>query len=399
MSTDDRFPEKLKRAFGKAELAVQKAFREIIEGVGEHCPHHKGRDKPDYRFYSRPQYKSQFCGIVPQEHLIKVGLANQEARVPSRILKMKRVRSDPKWEECWVDPADPAHVPEAIRIIVEVSRALGGPDGPHIPSERHAPSVPPGTLRGSTLTGSGNPDLTGPAGSGTEAAHSREAKRAALIQALRNIGPEMRAKLEERKRAGCKDLDRHDWVWNALLGSFPTMGSSRGYDGLIANRSNYNRVTFEALSALTPADRLERLETVLLAAKVRMPRQKAKWLHANYEMIVQMGGLEEARRLALAQVGTRAKFAFLTRFHGIRDKYGRNIWMDCYHPDFRETIAIDERIKQVTRALGYAPDAFGYAEHERFYQAIAREAGLQGWELDRLLYHFKDELLAKLSQG
>ena len=79
MSIEDAFPEKLKQAFGKVEVAVQKAFREIIEGVGERCPHQKGRDKPDYCFYLRPQHKSQFCGIVPQEHLIKVGVANQEA--------------------------------------------------------------------------------------------------------------------------------------------------------------------------------------------------------------------------------------------------------------------------------------------------------------------------------
>jgi hypothetical protein len=34
------------------------------------------------------------------------------------------------------------------------------------------------------------------------------------------------------------------------------------------------------------------------------------------------------------------------------------------------------------------------AEHERFYQEIAKEVGLEGWEGDRLLYKHRDEFLA-----
>ena len=37
-----------------------------------------------------------------------------------------------------------------------------------------------------------------------------------------------------------------------------------------------------------------------------------------------------------------------------------------------------------------------YDEHERFYQELAKEAGLQPWELDRLLYHFNVPILAEL---
>jgi hypothetical protein len=172
------------------------------------------------------------------------------------------------------------------------------------------------------------------------------------------------------------------------------MLNSRGYDGLIANRENYNRVTFKALSGLSPADRLERLDSVLRAAGVRMPGKKAEWLHTDYDRILGLGGLEEVRRQAFAQKGTKAKIAFLRKFRGIGPKYRRNIWMDSYHPDFHETIAIDSRIAQVTAALGYSFS--NYAEHEQFYLGIAHEAGLQGWELDRLLYNFRDEFLAKL---
>ena len=58
-------------------------------------------------------------------------------------------------------------------------------------------------------------------------------------------------------------------------------------------------------------------------------------------MIVEMGGPEEARRQALAQDGRAGKVVFLQRFHGIGDKYARNIWMDVYRPDFRNAIAVD----------------------------------------------------------
>jgi hypothetical protein len=128
-----------------------------------------------------------------------------------------------------------------------------------------------------------------------------------------------------------------------------------------------------------------------------MPRQKAAWLNLNYELIVQSGGLEEVRRQALSQAGTEAKITFLKRFYGIGDKYARNIWMDVYHPDFHNSIAVDKRIKQVTETLGYSFS--NYAAHERFYQGVAQEANLQGWELDRLLYNYKNEILLKLKWG
>jgi hypothetical protein len=68
-------------------------------------------------------------------------------------------------------------------------------------------------------------------------------------------------------------------------------------------------------------------------------------------------------------------------FMGSGDKYARNIWMDVYDEDFRNAIAVDERIKAVTRALGFAFKR--YRDHEAFYCSVATEAGLEPWELDR----------------
>jgi diadenosine tetraphosphate (Ap4A) HIT family hydrolase len=38
-----------------------------------------------------------------------------------------------------------------------------------------------------------------------------------------------------------------------------------------------------------------------------------------------------------------------------------------------------------------------YAEEENFYVSVAHELGLTGWDLDRLLYTFTDEILAALA--
>ena len=65
--------------------------------------------------------------------------------------------------------------------------------------------------------------------------------------------------------------------------------------------------------------------------------------------------------------------------------------MDVYHPDFKNYIAIDERIKKITRALGLEFRA--YEPEEQFYLYVAKRAGLEGWELDRMLYGFRDRVL------
>jgi hypothetical protein len=222
---------------------------------------------------------------------------------------------------------------------------------------------------------------------------NKESKRKSLINLLKKITPEMQAHLETLKQES-KMLDRADFVWHFLLQSFATMGNSRGRDGLINDKTNYNQITFEALTKLNDNERLAVLNRVLKQAKVRMPKQKAHWLNLNYQLIVDLGGLEQARQKALDEVGTEAKIAFMKRFHGIGDKYARNIWMDVYHPDFHHSVAIDQRIKRITQELGYRFSI--YKEHEGFYQEMAKEAKLQAWELDRILYNYRDKLLADL---
>jgi hypothetical protein len=207
----------------------------------------------------------------------------------------------------------------------------------------------------------------------------------------------MQRYLGNLRRWGKKELERPDFVWHILMQSFATWGGARGHEGLIGNQDNYGRVTFEALSGVDADARPLVLEEVFLAAKVRYAVVKARLMSRNYDLVEKMGGPVEATKQALAQDGREAKIAFMKRFHGIGPKYARNIWMDAYHPDFRDTIAVDLRIRKITEALGHSFKT--YEAEERFYQDIANEAGLRGWELDRLLYEYTDHFLADISAG
>ncbi len=243
----------------------------------------------------------------------------------------------------------------------------------------------------STLLG---PATTGPGAAAATGGDSRcGAARQRLIDAVRNRPPYMSHRLADLKTAG-SHFDRPDFLWHSLLQSFSTMGNSRGYVGLIQNQANYSQITYEALDALGPESRYNRLETVLRRAGVRMPATKAAWLDENFRRIAALGGPEAAKRLALAQEGTEAKIQFVRQFSGIGPKYARNLWMDVYHPDFRESIAIDERIQKLSSAMGCGFSR--YADHEGFYLDVAHEADLEGWELDRLLYNYLDYFLARV---
>ncbi len=225
----------------------------------------------------------------------------------------------------------------------------------------------------------------------------KDSKRQALVDALRDITPEMQDGLSSWKKWGEAQAKRPDFVWHMLLQSFATWGGIRGAEGLINTPSNYERIKFDRLSRDYPKRRYEAIQWAFRKAGIRWPEAKAPLMARNYDLVKEMGGLKEAKKKALASRGREAKIAFMKRFHGIGDKYARNIWMDVYHPDFHDTVAIDWRIKKITEALEYPFKPNEYDKHERFYQDIAKKANLQGWELDRLLFNYTDHFLTAIS--
>lgn len=82
---------------------------------------------------------------------------------------------------------------------------------------------------------------------------------------------------------------------------------------------------------------------------------------------------------------------FLKQFKGIGDKYARNIGIDLFYPDFRDTVALDIRIRNITGELDISFDS--YDEEEEFYVRVADRLGVTPWELDRTLYRYTDEVI------
>ncbi|MGA8139649.1 MAG: hypothetical protein WB948_03115 [Desulfobaccales bacterium] len=221
----------------------------------------------------------------------------------------------------------------------------------------------------------------------------KTAARNRLAAVIRNLVTEKRFELERLKQEH-SGLARPDFIWHYLLQSFSTMGRASGRDGLIVNENNYQRVTYNVLAALAPEARGKQISEVCRAAKVRMPDKKADYLLRCFDYVRQLGGLDAAKTKLLAQKGREGKIRFLQTFPGIGPKYARNIMMDVYHEEFRDSIALDVRIKAISEALGISFSS--YAEHESFYLSVARDAGINGWELDRLLFNFRDEVESRL---
>ncbi|HLB48414.1 MAG TPA: hypothetical protein VI793_20760 [Anaerolineales bacterium] len=199
-------------------------------------------------------------------------------------------------------------------------------------------------------------------------------------------------------KAKHKDLNRSDFLWYCLLRSFATMGRSSGWASLIGDSDNFAQTDYDKLKRLRPRQRVAKLQKILSNARViRWPSRKAGFLSACLDRIEGMGGLLAAKKKLLNQAGRDKKIAFLDDFPGIGNKYARNLMMDVYHKDFRDSIAIDSRIEKISEKLGLSFD--NYEDEEQFFLAAAHEANLEGWELDRLMYNHLKEFLEQLGDG
>jgi hypothetical protein len=222
--------------------------------------------------------------------------------------------------------------------------------------------------------------------------NDRNQVRHKIAAVAKRLAVDHKQQLDESK-AWERHLDRADFLWHFLLQSFGTMGRATGWVGL-SRPENYQRLTYEALAALQTGGRRAVAEQVCREAKVRMPSKKAGYIAGCFDRIARLGGPKAAKDHLLRQPGREAKIKFLKSLPGIGDKYARNILMDVYHPDFRDSIAVDARIKSLSKELGLA--FASYADHEQFYLDVARDAGLNGWELDRLIFNFLDDFRSAL---
>lgn len=216
--------------------------------------------------------------------------------------------------------------------------------------------------------------------------------RRRLVNAVIPVYHEHREEIEQKKREQAH-WDSTDFIWEALLASAATMGSARGYE-LIRDPNLHDPVRYAALRALSSDEQRQTvLGDCLAKAHVRFAEQKTERLMANFRRIESDGGPEAIKRELNSRSGSAGKIEFLRTFKGIGEKYARNMMMDVYHEDFRDSIAVDARLKKVMSAVGLTFSAKDYDEAESFFLEAAHEAGLSGWELDRLLFFHLDEVL------
>lgn len=138
------------------------------------------------------------------------------------------------------------------------------------------------------------------------------------------------------------------------------------------------------------------MEQTCRDAKIRMPGIKAGFILRCFDQITERGGLEAVKAELFSIRGRDGKIKYLREFRGIGPKYARNMMMDVYQEDFRESIAIDSRIQSISNALGVAFN--NYADHEDFYLDVAHLADMNGWELDRLMFNFHEKVLKAISR-
>jgi hypothetical protein len=220
-----------------------------------------------------------------------------------------------------------------------------------------------------------------------------ERRLASVIPALYD---KHRAELDKWKAEGAARWNQPDWIWESLLLALSTMGNARGVE-LVDNPKLHDPIRYKSLLRCARDQRLARLRRSLKdAKKVRWPDKKTQWLAENFERIRADGGPGAVKQALEESPGREGKIAFLRSFRGIAEKYSRDMLMDVYHPDFRESIALDVRVKNVSKALGLQFANNYYAEEE-FFRSVANCAHINGWELDRLLFNFNREVLHELA--
>ena len=217
--------------------------------------------------------------------------------------------------------------------------------------------------------------------------------RQTLITELKRLAVDRAETLDQLRQHAAEVRAKPDWLWHELLVSFATWGNSRGWDGLIGDKENYNALAFDALATLSAEARAERVLEVCRRAKIRMPDKKATMLCHNFDWLHARGGPADVGAQVLAHDSAKAVCAHLEKLAGVGPKYSRNIMMSIDEPRFRWSIAIDHRIKKILTLLEVSGS---YVEQEAFLLEVAREAGIDGWTLDRLIYWFLEELLETL---
>jgi hypothetical protein len=213
--------------------------------------------------------------------------------------------------------------------------------------------------------------------------------REKVIKAVQAAAWEHAGALECSKAAAVEHGGHPDWPWNGIVLSAATLGGSWRWDKRV--KPIYDaELSWAVLGGLSMEQRQERFNKV----GRYWPRTSA-FLERMYGRLLQEGGPGVTRSKLAVMTGSET-ITFWSAFDGVGPKYARNIMMDVYHPNFRRTyFAIDSRIQKLLPVLGYC-GPMRYDAMETFLTELAADIGIDGWDLDRLLYQRHDDLISSI---
>lgn len=201
----------------------------------------------------------------------------------------------------------------------------------------------------------------------------------------------LRAELEVIRSRSLALRQTPDLLWRRLCAVAATSGSSVNADAFM---KRYDTALRFDLLPKARAAREKAIITQLKEAKVpRLRDRKAHDLSENYRKIRVLGGPVIATNIMLNLSGRKEKQEWIRKFDGVGEKYSIDIWMDICDPDFQDAIALDVRVKNFAKALGFDPKSRTLTSS---LLEFAGDCGLSGWELDRLIYNFGGIILGTI---
>ena len=216
-------------------------------------------------------------------------------------------------------------------------------------------------------------------------------KDAAKIFLSGTLTIDLRAELEVIRARSLASRQMPDLLWRRLCAVAATSGSSVNADAFM---KRYDTALRFDLLPKTRAAREKAIIAQLKEAKVpRLRDRKAHDLSENYQKVKLLGGPENATNIMLSLSGRKEKQEWIRKFNGVGEKYSIDIWMDIYDPDFKDAIALDVRVKNFAKLLGFDPKSRTLSSS---LLDFASDCGLSGWELDRLIYNFGSIIIATI---
>ena len=117
---------------------------------------------------------------------------------------------------------------------------------------------------------------------------------------------------------------------------------------------------------------------------------RAERLGNNYsQYFKKYNPIEDFQTISNLKDKTEIK-SFWKKYDGVGDQYSKNIPMDEIHKAFLYSIKIDSRLISLLKGTKY--EKLNSTEKEKIYLEAGQQNGLNGWEVDRICYYFKDDI-------